>query len=81
MKKNEEITSIIMYFKKSERIQNGKNPEAKSLLVYFVKTIKKYIFIFFSFQVRNYGLYKNVPSVSVFSLAKFNSGSRALVSS
>ena len=41
MKKNKEITSIIMYLKnqKSKR-ENPEAKGAKSLLIYFVKTIK-----------------------------------------
>ena len=44
MKNNKERTLIIMYLKNQKRKQNGKNPEAegaKSILIYFVKTIKK----------------------------------------
>ena len=67
MKKNKEITSIIMYLlEKSKRKQIGKNPEAKGakLLLIYVKTIIEITFLFFCFQIRNCGLYKNVPSVN-----------------
>ena len=67
MKKNKEITSIIMYLKNQKQNKTGKTLKQREKNHYLFTCInnKKYLdFFFFSFQVRNYGLYKNIPSVN-----------------
>ena len=56
MKKNKEITSIMMYLKS----------KGSKIITYLLRenNQKKITFLFFRFQIRNYGLYKNVPSVN-----------------